>query len=90
MKLVLLDSHALIHRAYHAIQTNLTSPNGEPTNATYGFASTILKVLSDEKPELIAAAFDVGPSFRSELYADYKGTRAELADDLRPQLQRSR
>ena len=90
MKLVLLDSHALIHRAYHAIQTNLSSPTGEPTNATYGFTSTILKVLSDEKPELIAAAFDVGPSFRNGLYAEYKGTRPELADDLRPQLQRSR
>ncbi len=90
MKLVLLDSHALIHRAYHAIQPSLTSPTGEPTNATYGFTSTILKVLSDEKPELVAAAFDVGPSFRSELFAEYKGTRAELADDLRPQLQRSR
>ncbi len=90
MKLVLLDSHALIHRAYHAIQTNLTSPAGEPTNATYGFTSTILKVLSDEKPELIAAAFDVGPSFRNQIYADYKGTRPELADDLRPQLKRSR
>ena len=90
MKLVLLDSHALIHRAYHAIQTNLTSPTGEPTNATYGFTSTLLKVLSDEKPDLIAAAFDVGPSFRQELYAEYKGTRAELTDDLRVQLQRSR
>ncbi len=89
MKLVLLDSHGLIHRAYHAIQ-HLTSPTGEPTNATYGFTSTILKVLADEKPELIAAAFDVGPSFRNELYAEYKGTRPELADDLRPQLQRSR
>ena len=90
MKLVLLDSHALIHRAYHAIQTNLSSPTGEPTNATYGFTSTLLKVLSDEKPEMIAAAFDVGPSFRQELYAEYKGTRAELADDLRVQLERSR
>ncbi len=90
MKLVLLDSHALIHRAYHAIQPSLTSPTGEPTNATYGFTSTILKVLDDEKPELIAAAFDVGPSFRNDLFAEYKGTRPELADDLRPQLQRSR
>ena len=90
MKLVLLDSHALIHRAYHAIQTNLTSPTGEPTNATYGFASTLIKVLNDEKPDLIAAAFDVGSSFRQELFAEYKGTRPELADDLRVQLQRSR
>jgi DNA polymerase-1 len=90
MKLVLLDSHALIHRAYHAIQTHLTSPTGEPTNATYGFASTLIKVLNDEKPDLIAAAFDVGPSFRQQLFAEYKGTRPELGDDLRVQLQRSR
>ncbi|MBI5034085.1 MAG: DNA polymerase I [Chloroflexi bacterium] len=90
MKLLLLDSHALIHRAYHAIQTNLTSPTGEPTNATYGFASTVLRVLNDEKPDLIAATFDVGKSFRDKLFAGYKGNRPELADDLRPQLQRSR
>jgi DNA polymerase-1 len=89
MKLVLLDSHALIHRAYHAI-ANLTSPSGEPTNATYGFTNTLLKVLNDEKPDLIAAAFDVGKSFRDDLFAEYKGTRAELIDELRVQLKRSR
>lgn len=90
MKLVLLDSHALIHRAYHAIPPNLTSPNGEPTNATYGFTSTLLKVLSDLKPDCIAAAFDVGHSFRREQFAEYKGTRPKLPDDLAVQLSRSR
>ncbi|MBI5302595.1 MAG: DNA polymerase I [Chloroflexi bacterium] len=90
MKLVLLDSHALIHRAYHAVPPTLTSPSGEPTNATYGFASTLLKVLSDEKPDYIAATFDVGKSFRDDLYAQYKAHRPPLADDLVPQLQRSR
>jgi len=90
MKLVLLDSHALIHRAYHAIPPNLTSPNGEPTNATYGFTSTLLKVLSDLKPDCIAATFDVGPSFRREVFAEYKATRPKLADDLAVQLARAR
>lgn len=90
MKLVLLDSHALIHRAYHALPPNFTSPKGEPTNATYGFTSTLLKVLSDEKPDYIAAAFDVGPSFRQKDFAEYKATRPRLADDLAVQLARSR
>ena len=90
MKLVLLDSHALIHRAYHAIPASLTSPSGEPTNATFGFTSTLLKVLSDEKPAYIAATFDVGRSFRDDLYAQYKAHRPPLPDDLRPQLARSR
>ncbi len=90
MKLVLLDANALIHRAYHAIPPNLTSPSGEPTNATYGFVSTLIRVLNEEKPDFIAAAFDVGPSFRRERFADYKGTRPTLGDDLVVQLRRSR
>ncbi len=90
MKLVLLDSHALIHRAYHAIDARLTSPSGEPTNATYGFTSTLIKVLNDEKPDYVAAAFDVGRTFRDDLYAEYKAQRPALSDDLRVQLKRSR
>lgn len=90
MKLVLLDSHALIHRAYHAIPPNLTSPSGEPTNAVYGFTSTLLKVLGDLKPDFIAATFDVGPSFRRQIFAEYKATRPKLADDLAVQLSRAR
>lgn len=90
MKLVLLDSLALIYRAYHAIQTNLASPTGEPTNATYGFTNTILRVLNDEKPDLIAAAFDVGKTFRDDLFPEYKAHRPEMADDLRVQVKRAR
>ena len=90
MKLVLLDAHALIHRAYHAIPPTLTSPSGEPTNATYGFASTLLRVLAEEKPDYIAAAFDVGRSFRHDQFAEYKATRPALADDLGHQIKRSR
>ena len=90
MKLILLDSHALIHRAYHAIDARLTSPSGEPTNATYGFTTTLLKVLNDEKPDYIAAAFDVGRTFRDDLYAQYKAQRPALADDLLVQIRRAR
>jgi len=90
VKLILLDSHALIHRAYHAIDARLTSPKGEPTNATYGFTTTLLKVLNDTTPDYIAAAFDVGRTFRNDLYAQYKAQRAALPSDLAVQLARAR
>jgi DNA polymerase I len=89
-KLVLLDSHALIHRAYHAIQTDLLSPNGEPTKAVFGFTSTLLKVLKDTQPQYVAAAFDVGKSFRSAQFVEYKATRPKLAEDLAVQITRVR
>lgn len=88
--LVLVDSHALIHRAYHAIQTDLLSPSGEPTKAVYGFASTLLKVLKDIQPRYVAAAFDVGKSFRASEYPGYKATRPKLAEDLKSQIGRVR
>ena len=87
--ILLLDGNALVHRAYHAIPP-LSSPGGEPTNATYGFVSTLLKVLEDHKPKYAAVAFDVGRTFRHEQYADYKATRPALPDDLRVQLDRVR
>lgn len=90
MKLILLDSHALVHRAYHAIDARLTSPKGEPTNATYGFTTTLLKVLNEAKPDYIAAAFDVGHTFRDDLYAAYKAQRPTLPSDLAVQLARAR
>lgn len=90
MKLILLDSHALVHRAYHAIDARLTSPKGEPTNATYGFTTTLLKVLNEAKPDYIAAAFDVGRTFRDDLYAAYKAQRPALPSDLSVQLARAR
>ena len=87
--ILLLDGNALVHRAYHAIPP-LTSPAGEPTNATFGFISTLLKVLDDHKPQYAAVAFDVGRTFRHEQYAAYKATRPPLPDDLRTQLERVR
>src|SRR3989344_7899402 len=78
-RLVLIDSHALIHRAYHALPLSLTSPRGEPLNAVYGFSSVLIKVLKELNPTHVIAAFDVaGPTFRHKKYGEYKGTRAEV------------
>jgi DNA polymerase-1 len=87
--MLLLDGNALVHRAYHAIPP-LSSASGEPTNATYGFTQTLLKVLDDLKPKYVQVAFDVGRTFRHDQFAEYKATRAALADDLRVQLERVR
>jgi 5'-3' exonuclease, N-terminal resolvase-like domain len=52
-KLVLIDGHALVHRAFHAVPEQLTSRGGEPVNATFGFTSMLMKALSEEKPEYV-------------------------------------
>ncbi len=89
-KLLLVDAHALIHRAFHAIETDLQSPTGEPTKAVYGFVSTLLKAIKDQEPQYVIAAFDVGRSFRAEQFAEYKATRPSTPDDLRSQFIRCR
>lgn len=87
-KLVLIDGHALVYRAYFALPTSMATSSGEVTNAVFGFASMLLNVLRDEKPEYIAVAFDVGRTFRHEEYAPYKATRAAMPDDMRSQFGR--
>lgn len=87
-KLLLIDAHALIHRSYHAIERDLTSPTGEPTKAVYGFASTLLKVIKDQAPQYVIATFDAGKSFRTEQFAEYKANRPPTPDDLRSQFAR--
>jgi 5'-3' exonuclease len=65
-----------MYRAYHAIR-GLTGPDGRSTNAIYGFVTMLRKLLNDHQPQCIVAAFDLrGPTFRSELAADYKANRA--------------
>jgi len=87
-KLVLIDSNALIHRAYHAIPP-LTTKKGELVNAVYGYASVLLNVLARFKPEYIVAAFDLKePTFRHKEFAGYKATRAKAPDDLYSQIPR--
>ena len=87
-KLILIDSHALIHRAYHALPP-LTTKSGELVNAVYGFASILIKTISDFKPNYIVAAFDAPElTFRHKEYKEYKATRAEAPPDLYAQIPR--
>src|SRR5918998_2016797 len=89
--LLLVDGHALVHRAFHAIPPSFMTSRGEPTNAVYGFTSMLLKALGELQPEYCAVTFDLStPTFRHLASADYKATRPRMADDLRPQFQRVR
>lgn len=85
-RLVLIDSHAIIHRAFHALPP-LTGPDNKPVNAVYGFASILLKILKDLKPDYVAAAFDhEGPTFRHLAFERYKAERIKAPDDLYKQI----
>ena len=87
---VLIDGHALIHRAYHAIP-RLTTKNGELVNAVYGFSTIILNVLRDLKPDFVAVAMDLpGKTFRHLDYAEYKATRKKADPELIGQFERVR
>ncbi|MBM4456973.1 MAG: DNA polymerase I [Chloroflexi bacterium] len=88
LKLILIDGHSLAFRAFHALPLTLTAPSGELTNAVYGFTSMLLTVLRDQTPEYVAVAFDVGKTFRHEMYSDYKGHRERMPDELRTQVER--
>jgi len=84
-RLVLIDANSLIHRAFHAIPP-LTTTKGELVNAVYGFASTLLKVFAELKPEYVVACFDTPePTFRHGAYVEYKATRVETDKALSPQ-----
>jgi DNA polymerase I len=86
-RLFLLDGHSLSYRAYFALPTDLATSSGQVTNAVYGFTSMLIKLLSEEKPDRIAVAFDKGPPVeRLEMYAEYKAGRPETPDEFREQL----
>ncbi len=88
--LVLLDSHAIIHRAYHALPEFLSS-KGEPTGALYGVSTMLMKIIGDLKPDYIVACYDLpGKTFRHEVYDDYKAGRAKADEALIAQLKNSR
>jgi len=90
-RIVLLDAHAIIHRAYHALPDSFMGPNGEPTGALYGFIRMILSIEEKIKPDYIIACYDLPQkTFRHEVYSDYKGGRKKTDDALKKQLQRSR
>ncbi|HET7236288.1 MAG TPA: DNA polymerase I [Actinomycetota bacterium] len=86
-RLFLLDGHSLSYRAFFALPTTLATSTGQVTNAVYGFTSMLIKLLAEERPDLIAVAFDVGaPTVRLEKYAEYKAGRPETPDEFRQQL----
>ncbi len=86
-KILLLDSNSLMHRAYHALP-NLKSTKGLYTGAIYGFLSILLKIIKEQNPTHIAAAFDLhGPTFRNEMYKEYKATRKPMDEELRQQVE---
>ena len=88
-KLVLIDGHAIIHRAFHAVPETLTNSKGEHVNATFGFTSMLMKALLEEKPDYIAMTFDrPSPTFRHEQFTEYKAHRPTLPDNMRPQFKR--
>ncbi|HET6446103.1 MAG TPA: 5'-3' exonuclease H3TH domain-containing protein, partial [candidate division Zixibacteria bacterium] len=91
-RLVLIDGHALAYRVFFALPLDaFTTKEGEPTNATYGFARTLLDIiLADSPPKYLAVSFDVGKTFRDEMFAEYKGTRERMPDELRIQIERIR
>lgn len=87
--LLLLDGHALVHRAYHALPPLTRSRTGELVSAVYGFASTLIKVLTEFKPTHWAVAFDrPTPTFRHEMFEDYKAHRPATPEDLKSQIGR--
>ena len=88
--LVLLDSHAIIHRAYHALPEFLSS-SGEPTGALYGLSSMLMKIITELKPDYIVACYDLPhKTFRHDAYEGYKAGRAKTEDALIVQLKNSR
>lgn len=94
--LYLIDGHALAYRTYFALTgagagtSRWTTAAGEPTAGVFGFASVLLRILEQERPDYLAVAFDLGKTFRDKLFTDYKATREKMPDDLRAQLGRIR
>src|SRR5260370_7750678 len=90
---VLIDGHAIIHRAFHAVPEDLATSKGEVVNATFGFTSILIKALTDPnmKPDYLAVTFDrPTPTFRHREFAAYKAHRPTLPDIMRPQFARIR
>jgi len=88
--LVLLDAHAILHRAYHALP-DFTSAKGEPTGALFGVVSMLLKIVEDLKPDYLVACYDLPePTHRHQAFDGYKAKRLKTEDSLVAQIERSR
>ena len=85
-KLVLIDGHSILNRAFYGVP-DLTNGQGLHTNAVYGFLNIMFKIIEEEQPDYLTVAFDVhAPTFRHEIYQDYKGTRKPMPEELREQV----
>jgi DNA polymerase-1 len=88
-RLALIDGHALAFRAFHALKdAGLRASSGEPTYAVFGFAQILLTMIQEQAPDYVAVSFDVGRTFRDDMYAEYKAGRAETPEEFHPQLKR--
>src|SRR5258708_2221094 len=87
-KLLLVDGNAVLHRAYHALPSSLTTTSGEPINAVYGFVSMLLRIIEDIKPTHIAVCFDTPvETFRKAEFVGYQANRPRMDSDLSPQFE---
>lgn len=85
-KIVLIDGHSILNRAFYGVP-DLSNSEGIHTNAVYGFINIMLKLLDTEKPDYLTVAFDMKqPTFRHEMYKEYKGTRKPMPEELRQQV----
>ncbi len=86
-KLVLIDGNSLLNRAFYATPIFSTS-SGQPTNAIFGFVKLLFKIFNDVKPKYIVVAFDLkSPTFRHEIYSEYKATRSPMPEELASQVE---
>jgi DNA polymerase I len=92
MRFTIIDGHAVAYRQYHALKPEaFSTSSGEPTNATYGFARTLLDIIkAEEPPHYLAVTFDAGLSGRDQVYTEYKGTREDMAMTMAVQMHRIR
>ena len=85
-KLLIIDGNSLVNRAFYALPL-LSNQDGEYSNAVYGFCNILIKFITEQKPDYICVAFDHSrQTFRTEMYAQYKGTRKQMPEELRSQM----
>jgi len=90
-KLVIIDSHALLHRAYHALPKDSLTQGGKPINAVYGFFSMLLSSIDGLEPDYLICCFDApGPTFRHEKFIGYQAHRPKMEDELKSQIDLTR
>ena len=85
-KLLILDSNSIINRGFYGVRY-LSTKSGTPTNAVYGFLSILAKLIAEQQPDYICAAFDLkAPTFRHKMYSEYKAQRKPMPDELKVQM----